>query len=104
MVGRGQYRRKKVTKFVCDFCGQSFKDRTRWIRHRWAFKDQFFEISKIGKYNLTLCTNKILFRITHKGMKFQCSQEMCLKKFSSRNKLKLHQKTTGHEGEGKCFF
>ncbi|KAK6622967.1 hypothetical protein RUM43_008819 [Polyplax serrata] len=71
VVGRGQYRRKKVTKFVCDFCGQSFKDRTRWIRHR----------------------------ITHKGMKFQCSQELCLKKFSSRNKLKLHQKTTGHEGE-----
>lgn len=34
-VGRGQYRRKKITKFICDFCGQSFKDRTRWIRHRY---------------------------------------------------------------------
>lgn len=52
---------------------------------------------------LVLCVLQkinLFFRITHKGMKFQCSQEACLKKFSSRNKLKLHQKTTGHEGEG----
>lgn len=70
-VGRGQHKRRKITRFICDFCGQSFKDRTRWIRHR----------------------------ISHKGLKFQCSQEGCFKKFSCRNKLILHQKTTGHEGE-----
>ncbi|XP_043276637.1 zinc finger protein 41-like [Venturia canescens] len=69
--GRGRPKlRRRKNKFTCKLCGRGFLQRSRYIMHK-SF---------------------------HKGIKFQCSE--CKKQFTNRENCALHQKTTGHSGEG----
>ncbi|XP_012262840.2 zinc finger protein 62 homolog isoform X2 [Athalia rosae] len=69
--GRGRPRlRKRKTKFTCHLCGRGFLQRSRYIMHK-SF---------------------------HKGVKYECLE--CKKQFTNRDNFGLHQKTSGHTGEG----
>ncbi|XP_015516983.1 zinc finger and SCAN domain-containing protein 2 isoform X1 [Neodiprion lecontei] len=69
--GRGRPRlRRRKTKFTCNLCGRGFLQRSRYIMHK-SF---------------------------HKGVKYECLE--CKKQFTNRDNFGLHQKTTGHTGEG----
>ncbi|KAJ9575348.1 hypothetical protein L9F63_025701, partial [Diploptera punctata] len=71
--GRGKGRprgKRRKIRFQCEICGRGFQHKGRYIVHK--------------SY--------------HKGVKFECST--CRKRFSSKENFDLHQKTTGHIGEG----
>ncbi|KAK7790121.1 hypothetical protein R5R35_006488 [Gryllus longicercus] len=68
---RGRPRgKRRKHRFQCEVCGRGFQHKGRYIIHK--------------SY--------------HKGVKYECSD--CNKRFTSRETFELHQKTTGHSGEG----
>ncbi|XP_046401718.1 zinc finger protein 264-like [Ischnura elegans] len=69
--GRGRpQRRRRKVRFQCDICGKGFQHKGRYFVHR-SF---------------------------HKGVKFECAT--CNKRFTFKENLDLHQKSSGHTGEG----
>ncbi|XP_049774994.1 zinc finger protein 599-like [Schistocerca cancellata] len=69
--GKGRPRgKRRKSRFQCEICGRSFLHRRRYFLHK-SF---------------------------HKGVKYECTE--CQKRFSCKEYIELHQKQTGHTGEG----
>jgi hypothetical protein len=100
--GRGRPRgKRRRIRFQCEICGRGFQHKGRYIVHKYVISLCSLPLSGYILLSFIFETVFKFFssRSYHKGVKFECNT--CNKRFSNKENFDLHQKTTGHTGEGK---
>lgn len=101
--GRPRGKRRKI-RFQCDICGRGFQHRGRFVIHKYVVAVCHIILIHIYIYPKMFCYYWacFCFRSYHKGVKFQCNT--CNRRFTNKENFDLHQKATGHTGEGESQF